>query len=223
MSTIAQGLRTPIGASPWMRELATVVNTELLRREATALGTRLDGTTWHLRFKAALSAPWVQVHVQSTEVGEGGVTYDAGTFRTSTQVDCRADLVQDVSVTGLLLDHRYVIFLIPVQYDGADLKVLYDGEGGRPDDMTFTTFPAATALPGEEALVALRYDDVPGASPDPIAYKGTAVPGAAEGSAIWSVQRITFVAGTEDITIEWADGDSDPDNTWTGRAGFSYS
>ena len=54
-----------------------------------------------------------------------------------------------------------------------------------------------------------------------ITYIGWAAPGTAIGAASWKIQRITETAG--DFSFEWADGDENYDQTWTGRAGHSYS
>jgi hypothetical protein len=162
-------IELPPGASPELREIINVLREELLwRREPTLLGYRHDGTTLHLRFRAALSTPWVQVHVQSTaadeaaageigtvwadntwatdswaddtwgDVSEGGSEYDPDNYQSTTLVDCREDRVQDVTVTDVP-EERVVVYLIPVQYDGADTKVMFDGESGRPDNMAFQT------------------------------------------------------------------------------------
>jgi len=130
-------IRQPPAGNPYLTELVATINAEFLRREPLLIGSRYDGTDWQLRFRASLAALWVQVHVQSTEAGEGGVTYDAGNFRSSTEVDCRSDRLQDVTVSGLLEWHQYVVWLVPVQYDGAGVKILYDGVDGRPDNMAF--------------------------------------------------------------------------------------
>lgn len=54
-----------------------------------------------------------------------------------------------------------------------------------------------------------------------VTYVGKSVTGAAEGSAVWQIQRLTESGA--DLTVEWADGDDGFDNIWTSRAGLSYS
>ena len=130
------GFPLPDTTGPELRQFVGRLNAEYLRREPTLLGWRHDGTDLHLRFRAAYSTPWVQVHVQSTESGEGGGTYDTVNYTSTTEVDCRADRVQDIDVPDLPYG-RYYIFLVPVQEDGAGTKVLFDGEGGNPDNMAF--------------------------------------------------------------------------------------
>lgn len=122
--------------TPSQSEFVSLVNAEMLRLEALVLGWRDDGTNLHIRFRSALASPWVQVHVQSSDPGKGGATYDPVNFVSTTLVDCRANRLQDVTLTDLALGH-YTVFFIPVQYDGAGVKILYDGQSGRPDRMTF--------------------------------------------------------------------------------------
>ena len=131
-------IRQPPSGDPYLSELVAILNAELGRKEPAIVGWRHDGTNLHVRFRAPLDVGWVQVHIQSTESGEGGPTYDAANFTSSTEVDCRSDRLQDVSVADLPYG-RYVIFLIPVEYDGAGTKIVYDGGGtpARPDFMSF--------------------------------------------------------------------------------------
>jgi hypothetical protein len=129
------GVGAPRTADLYLVQIAKLMNAELLRREAVLLGWRHDGVTLHLRLRASAATPWVQVHVQAFNTD--GSAYNAASFRSSTEVDCRLTRVQDVTITDLPAD-RHVVYLIPVQYDGAGAKVLYDGVGGNPDNMTFT-------------------------------------------------------------------------------------
>ena len=128
--------KLPPSGDPYLVYLVTLLNAEFVRKEPTIVGWRHDGTNLHVRVRSARGLSWNQVHIQSTESGEGGPTYDAANYTSSTEVDCRADRLQDVSVADLPYG-RYVIFLIPVEYDAAGTKVLYDGQGGRPDYMSF--------------------------------------------------------------------------------------
>jgi len=133
----------PPNRDPWLTRLAFILNSEVARREPLILGMRHDGTNLHVRFRAALSTPWVQVHVQSTAAGEGGGTYDASNYTTSTEVDCRDTRVKDVTVLAVYAT-RYYVWLVPIQYDGAvtPLKILYNGVGVNPDNMAFADIVA---------------------------------------------------------------------------------
>ena len=127
-------LRRPPNNDAYLVYLVGVLNAELSRKEPTVVGLVYTGTNLLLRFRAAYTAPWVQVHVQSNGVGGGGMTYDSTTYVSTALVDCRADRLQDRTI-AVTPGTRYAVFLVPVQYDGAGLKVMYDGEGGRPDNM----------------------------------------------------------------------------------------
>ncbi|HUT13285.1 MAG TPA: hypothetical protein VMY42_22550 [Thermoguttaceae bacterium] len=130
-------LRRPPSSDPYFTEVVSILNAELTRREPEILGVSDDGTTFTVRFRAPLSCGWVQAHVQSTAAGEGGISaYDDTNYTSTTLVDCRADRLQDVTVT-LVAAVQNIVYLIPVQYDAAGTKVLYDGEGGRPDNMAW--------------------------------------------------------------------------------------
>ena len=54
-----------------------------------------------------------------------------------------------------------------------------------------------------------------------VTYIGEADAGTSEASASWRIKRITEVGA--DISIDWADGDTDFDNVWANRIGLSYS
>jgi hypothetical protein len=133
-------LRSPPDGNPYLTQLVGLLNAEFMRREPTVVGFWQDATKIYVRFRAALATSWVQVHVQSTQAGEGGTTaYDDTNYTSTTEVDCRADRLQDIDVTFVAAS-TYVVFLIPVQDDGAGTKVLYDGQGGRPDNMAAVGF-----------------------------------------------------------------------------------
>ena len=53
-----------------------------------------------------------------------------------------------------------------------------------------------------------------------LSYIGDAVPGTATATAAWRVKRLDTSAG---VVLTYADGNANFDNTWDGRAGFSYS
>jgi hypothetical protein len=142
------GLPVVPGLQPEIGQLRGILNHSLLRRGIDVLGVKLDGTTLSLRFRAPYSVPWVQVHVQSTAAGKGGMTYDAANYVSTTEVDCRSDRVQDITVSSMTLSDQYIVFLIPVQYDGAGTKILYDGAGGRPDDKSFVATLTLTEISG---------------------------------------------------------------------------
>lgn len=135
-------IRNPAESRAWPGEVAALVNEELLRREPAILGLRNDGVNWYLRFRAAFSALWVQVHIQGTGVGQGGSTYNPAQFVSSTLSDCRSNRVQDVTITR---SGPLWVFLIPVQYDGVATKILYDGQSGRPDNMVFLSLDDVAA------------------------------------------------------------------------------
>lgn len=63
--------------------------------------------------------------------------------------------------------------------------------------------------------------DTDGATPETI-YRGRALPGSSEASAVWRVERIT-IAADGDVDIVFADGNDNFDNIWTNRASLSYS
>ena len=66
---------------------------------------------------------------------------------------------------------------------------------------------------------AKRYDEVSAT----VSYLGIADAGTATSAASWQIQRITFGASDQDVTIEFADGDVSYDNVWDNRASLSYS
>lgn len=133
-------LRMPPGDDTWARELVATLNAEIGRKEPLIVGWRHDGSDWQLRFRAPISSLRVQVHVQGTGVGEGGIAaYDPANSVSSTEVDCREDRLQDVTITG---SSRRLVFLIPVNYDGEGNAILFDGEGGREDFMSFADLGA---------------------------------------------------------------------------------
>lgn len=140
-------IRQPPDGDPYMTEMVTILNAELTRRESMVTGVRHDGDKLYGRFRAPIAIPFVQVHVQSTVTGKGGVVaYDPVNFESSVEVDCRASRQQDLTVT-IVDGERYAVFLIPIQEDQAGTKVLYDGQGGRPDNMSVVG-DTRTALDG---------------------------------------------------------------------------
>ena len=130
-------LPRPPANDRYLTKVVGVLNSVLDQREIEILGVVDDGTNWNIRYRATLAAPFVQVHVQSSAAGEGGETYDAGNYTSTTVVDCRAELLQDLALTLLVAD-TYTVFFIPVQYDAAGTKVLYDGVAA-DDRMVFVS------------------------------------------------------------------------------------
>lgn len=129
-------LPDPPNGDPYLKHIVAMLNVAVYPKEPEILGLRHDGTNLHLRFRPMRDIPWVRVHVQSTVAGEGGGTYDASNFTTSTEVECRNVNYKDVVIPDLPTD-RYYVWLIPVQKDAAGTVVLYNGVGTSPDHMAF--------------------------------------------------------------------------------------
>lgn len=123
---MSQQFPIPLDVTPEVRRSFNVIREELYRREPRIVGWRLSGTTLHVRFLAPLTVTHVQAHLQSDAVGEGGADYDAANSNDSTEIDCRENRMQDKSWASLGAA-RYFLFLVPVQYDGAGTKILFDG------------------------------------------------------------------------------------------------
>ena len=79
----------------------------------------------------------------------------------------------------------------------------------------------ADGLPGGEDEVA-QAKRVDFTANDTIIYKGEAVPGTPEATALWRVRRLT-IASDNDVTEEWADGVSDYIKIWDDRYIYAYS
>lgn len=78
-------------------------------------------------------------------------------------------------------------------------------------------FQVGGVVPTIETQYTTLIDDV-GAG---VLYVGKAAPGTATGDALWRIIRIT--ESGDDLTVEWADGDSLFNNEWDNRAALSYS
>jgi len=129
-----------VGAPPsgdsYLRQLAALVNVGLARKEPELLGLSHSGTNLYVRFRARPAAPWIVRHLQSTLAGEGGATYDAVNYASSVEVDCRATPLQSATLV-VTPGETYYLWLIPVQYDGAGTRILFDGVAVTEDAMIF--------------------------------------------------------------------------------------
>ena len=74
-------------------------------------------------------------------------------------------------------------------------------------------------VPEDEVAFAKRTDFT---TNDTIIYKGVAVPGTLDAESLWRVRRLTL-AGDDDVTEEWANGNSNFTNSWTNRLSETYS
>ena len=52
-------------------------------------------------------------------------------------------------------------------------------------------------------------------------YVGEAIAGSAVADAVWRIKKI--VCANSDLTITWADGNTNFDNVWNNRATITYS
>lgn len=124
------------------------------------------------------------------------------------------------------LGHRQSDILVALRDGTTDTpEAIYSDEGKlhvlnylwNPDTLAFevatggSTSGANVNIKGANTL---RYDE--GAT---YTYIGEATAGAAEGSAVWRIKRMTNAS----LTILYADGDTAFDNVWASRAGLSYS
>ena len=127
---------TPPSNDPWLRQVAALMNVGLARKEPELLGLSHSGTNLYLRFRARPAAPWVQRHLQSTLGGQGGATYSAVNYASSVEVDCRATALQSATIV-VTPGNTYYLWLIPIQYDGAGTRILFDGVAVTEDSMVF--------------------------------------------------------------------------------------
>lgn len=74
----------------------------------------------------------------------------------------------------------------------------------------------AAPVQTETLLLAQRVDDLTSTM-----YIGKAVIGSLDAASAWQIKRITF-SGSQTIT-QWANGNSNYNNTWDARASYTYS
>lgn len=97
-----------------------------------------------------------------------------------------------------------------------------DGVGIYTYDETSDSFVAASpnnpipVISSSSRVYTTRYDE----STASISYLGKALIGSSESDGVWMIQEMTDTNG--DITIKFADGDSNFDNIWDDRATLSY-
>lgn len=70
---------------------------------------------------------------------------------------------------------------------------------------------------GDEIVYSKRIDFITG---DDI-YRGEALVGSTEASAVWRIRRI-YIDATGDISEKWADGSASFDKIWANRLAYSY-
>lgn len=99
-------------------------------------GQNTAGGNVTLRFRASRATLFVQVHVQTDAVGEGGATYDPANFHSSELVDCRENRQQDY-VIGRGAGAHYYVWLIPVFEDPGGTTVKFDGVDAAEDYAAF--------------------------------------------------------------------------------------
>jgi hypothetical protein len=100
-------------------------------------GQNTAGGDVTVRFRASRATVYVQVHVQTDAVGEGGATYDPVNFKSSTRVACLESRQQDVVIGRGAGDHYY-LWLVPVMLDGnGSTFVKFDGVDSADDFMSY--------------------------------------------------------------------------------------
>ena len=132
----------PLKTDPFLAAMLGQINAELNRKEPLIIGASYVGSNLVMRYRAPFGVGWIQAQVQSSVTG--GMTYDPVTFVSSVEVDCRADRMQTLTV-AMTAGVSYAVFLVPVQYDGAGTKVLYNGVSSNPDAMAKWTTVTGTS------------------------------------------------------------------------------
>lgn len=93
------------------------------------------------------------------------------------------------------------------------------GGGGGSGGSGSVTFPATQETDSKQ--YATRVLANPGNTN--ILYAGMAEVGSATSSAVWRIQRLTKTSNSDEITVEYADGDENFDNVYDNRESLSYS
>lgn len=88
--------------------------------------------------------------------------------------------------------------------------------GGVATDVAVTNLPSVYRA--TKAPYAKRYDE-----PDVnTAYYGEATVGSFNNSPVWKIKKLT-ISGNTVVSIQYADGNTNYDNTWDNRYSLSYS
>ena len=78
-------------------------------------------------------------------------------------------------------------------------------------------YEVVTTLVAPPVGLALELDEASAT----VTYVGEAAAGSATAGAAWRIKRITTTGA--DLSVQWADGDTNFDNVWDNRAGLSYA
>jgi len=89
-------------------------------------------------------------------------------------------------------------------------------------DIFNKTSDTVWTLTGNANLSFAQQVDDTNVSPTNITYAGDATPGELTANAVWRIRQISQFADG-DISVLWADGNSNFDNIWDDRLGLSYS
>jgi hypothetical protein len=158
--------------------------------------------------------------------GGGHVTVDnwPGNYPTGglTDVELRATPVPvsgtfwpaDQPVSGPLTDAQLRDTPVPVSGPLTDTQLRATPLPVSGTVTATVSFPA-TQQTLEQAL-AILIDEASAT----VLYIGEAAPGSPQGDALWRIKKIDTTSG---MVLTWADGNTNFDNVWTGRAGLSYS
>lgn len=141
----------------------------------------------------------------SVDCGSSTTVYSNRKF-SSVSSDCGSSVtIRWIPITGIRIyeDGALQTTTSQVEFPGAVLDVT-------DDIKTITT--------DESMKYASRVDSVSSI----LMYKADATVGSVESDAVWRISRLTF-APDGDVTVEWADGDTDFDNIWDNRTTLSYS
>ena len=107
-----------------------------------------------------------------------------------------------------------------VTFDNHLVLTLSDGneiDAGQINVQSGDTVQIVQNRTGDQVTYSTRYDQVSSV----LAYKGEAYVGAPENQASWRIQKLVY--GTDgDVTITWANGNTDFTNNWSNRASLTY-